>query len=176
MSALRGSDRVPRADYGAMRLSLQVRYAICGVFDLAYHAEEGPVQLRVIGERQAIPPRYLEQIFRRLRRAKLVASKRGPGGGYTLARPAAAITLRDVIEAVEGPVGAREPARRSAGPGGRQRRDPAHATPYQPFFLWPAFAQQLAGLLAATTIEALCRDAARARVARARPEAASYDI
>ena len=68
-----------------MRLSLQVRYAICGVFDLAYHAGDAPVQIRVIGERQAIPPRYLEQIFQRLRRARLVTSKRGPGGGYTLA-------------------------------------------------------------------------------------------
>ena len=77
-----------------MRLSLQVRYAICGVFDLAYNGHGEPVQVRVISERQGIPTRYLEQIFRRLRQGQIVLSKRGPGGGYTLARPPAEITLR----------------------------------------------------------------------------------
>ena len=63
-----------------------------------------PVQIRVISARQNIPARYLEQIFQRLRRARIVASKRGPGGGYTLARPASEITLRQIVEAVEGPL------------------------------------------------------------------------
>ena len=78
-----------------MRLSLQLQYAICGVFDLAYNGVGTPVQIRAISERQAIPARYLEQIFRKLRQAGLVASKRGPGGGYVLARPPARISLRD---------------------------------------------------------------------------------
>src|SRR5688500_6235364 len=75
-----------------MRLSLQVQCAICSVFDLAYNGHGEPVQVRVVSERQGIPARYLEQIFRRLRRAELVLSKRGPGGGYTLARPPSRIT------------------------------------------------------------------------------------
>src|SRR5262245_64493094 len=87
-----------------VRFSLQVQYAICGVFDLAYNGHGEPVQIRVISERQGIPARYLEQIFGRLRRSEIVASKRGPGGGYTLARAAASITLREVVEAVEGPL------------------------------------------------------------------------
>ena len=58
-----------------MRLSLQAQYAVCGVFDLAYNGGDEPVQVRVIGERQRIPSRYLEQIFQRLRRAKLVAGQ-----------------------------------------------------------------------------------------------------
>jgi len=161
-----------------MRLSLQVRYAICGVFDLAYNAEDGPVQIRVIGERQAIPPRYLEQIFQRLRHAQLVSSKRGPGGGYTLARPPAEITLRDVVEAVEGPLGARAPLPRRARPGasGAPGASASSATPFQPAFLWGALADQIGRMLAATTIEALCRDAARARVPRAQPDAPMYHI
>jgi DNA-binding IscR family transcriptional regulator len=69
---------------GWVRFSLQVQYAICGVFDIAYNGEGAPVQIRVISERQGVPARYLEQIFQRLRRAGLVTSKRGPGGGYTL--------------------------------------------------------------------------------------------
>ena len=62
------------------------------------------MQIRVISERQGIPSRYLEQIFQWLRRAGLVTSKRGPGGGYTLSRSPARISLREVVEAVEGPV------------------------------------------------------------------------
>ena len=89
----------------AMRLlSSQVRYAICGIFDLGYNAQTEPVQLRVIGERQKIPARYLEQIFQRLRRAGIVIGKRGPGGGYTLGRGTTEISLRDIVEAVEGPI------------------------------------------------------------------------
>ena len=81
-----------------MQLSLQVQYAICGVFDLAYSGDGQQVRVRIIGERQQIPTRYLEQIFQRLRKAGIVSSKRGPGGGYVLARPAADVTLRDIVE------------------------------------------------------------------------------
>ncbi|HVP30402.1 MAG TPA: Rrf2 family transcriptional regulator [Myxococcota bacterium] len=171
-----------------MRLSLQVRYAICGVFDLAYNADDGPVQIRVIGERQAIPPRYLEQIFQRLRRAKLVRSKRGPGGGYSLARAPSEISLRDVVEAVEGPLrGGPGRAQRgraakassgapAAGSGTRQPPAVAGETAFQPGFLWDALAQQFGRVLAGTTVEALCREAAKARVPRAQPEPHMYFI
>ena len=83
-----------------MRLSLQVQYAICAVFDLAYNGVGEPMQGRVISARQAIPARFLEQIFRRLRRAELVDGKRGPGGGYTLARAPGEITLRGKTEEI----------------------------------------------------------------------------
>ena len=59
-----------------MRFSLQVQYAICGVFDLAYHGHGDPVQIRVLSERQGVPARYLEQIFGRLRRNVIVAAVR----------------------------------------------------------------------------------------------------
>jgi Rrf2 family protein len=151
----------------AMRLSMQVQYAICGVFDLAYNGHGEPIQVRVIGERQAIPPRYLEQIFQRLRRAKIVQGKRGPGGGYTLARPASRITLCDIVEAIEGRADRWLP---SAAPrrGGR--------VPYRPSFLWPHLAGRFAGVLTETTIEALCREAARAAVRRANADAQMYFI
>ena len=81
-----------------MRLSQQAQYAIYGMFDLAYNGSRAPVQVRVVGERQRIPARFLEQIFQRLRKADLVRGKRGPGGGYVLARPASEISLRDIQE------------------------------------------------------------------------------
>ncbi len=149
-----------------MRLSLQVQYAICGLFDLAYNGHEEPVQVRVIGERQGIPARYLEQIFQRLRRAKLVEGKRGPGGGYVLTRAPGKISLRDVVEALEGP------AERWLVPSGRARQSAAR----RPTFLWPRLAEQLAGALAETTLEQLCRDAARAGVPRAQADSHMYFI
>jgi len=149
----------------SVRFSLQVQYAICGVFDLAYNGLGEPVQVRVISERQAIPARYLEQIFQRLRRAGLVASKRGPGGGYTLARSPAEVTLREVIEAVEGPL--EEAAdMEPAGPGPSLRPD----------FLWRSLAEQLGSVLDQTSIEDLCREAVRADVGRAHPGAPMYFI
>lgn len=149
-----------------MRLSLQVHYAICGVFDLAYNGRGGPVQVRVIGERQRIPTRYLEQIFQRLRKADLVVSKRGPGGGYTLARAPGEISLRDVVEAVEGPLDGRDdPIRRDDG-----------AVPYRPDFLWTALAARVAGVLEETSVESLCREAAHNAVRRAGADAYTYQI
>jgi Rrf2 family iron-sulfur cluster assembly transcriptional regulator len=148
-----------------MRLALQVQYAICGVFDLAYNGQGAPVQVRVISARQAIPGRYLEQIFRRLRQAKLLLSKRGPGGGYTLARPPSEISLREVIEAVEGSLVESfemEPA--------------PEATGHRPDFLWSELAESFAGVLDATTIETLCLRAERADIPRAETEAPMYFI
>jgi Rrf2 family protein len=148
-----------------MRLSLQVHYAICGMFDLAYNGQGTPVQVRVIGERQAIPTRYLEQIFQRLRRARLVRGKRGPGGGYVLGRPAAEITLRDVVAAIEGPIG-----------WGDRIAPPEESVPYRPDFLWPELAERFAAVLADITLEVLCREAAQAAVQRSDADGYTYQI
>jgi Rrf2 family protein len=150
-----------------VRLALRARYAICGIFDVAYNGQGEPVGLRGISERQAIPARYLEQIFQRLRRAGLVASRRGPGGGYVLARPPAEITLRDVVEAVEGPLAQR------LVPGPPRG---AAAAAYRPEFLWPTLAQGVADLLDRLSLETLCGDAARASVERATPPPPMYFI
>jgi len=74
------------------------------MFDLAFHGEGASSQIKDIAERQAIPVRFLEQIFQDLRRASLVSSKRGPRGGYQLARPAREISVGDVVRALEGPI------------------------------------------------------------------------
>jgi Rrf2 family protein len=140
----------------AVRLSLQVQYAICGVFDLAYNGGGGLVRIQEISERQAIPTRYLEQIFQRLRRAELVTSKRGPGGGYGLAREPGRISLRAVLEAVEGPL---ESALRMPGE--------ADAGGFRPDFVWDALATRLGRALAELSVEDLCREAAAAGVERA---------
>ena len=147
-----------------MRLSLQAQYAVCGVFDLAYNGGDEPVQVRVIGDRQRIPSRYLEQIFQRLRRARIVQGKRGPGGGYTLARPPSEITLRDVIEAVEGPLDR------------LVARDLAGDAPARPGFLWKELADTVGAALSGIDIGALSREASNRAIPRAHPESQMYHI
>jgi len=150
-----------------MRFSLQVQYAICGSFDLAYNGGGRPVQIRVISERQAIPVRYLEQIFQRLRRAGLICSKRGPGGGYTLARASEEITLLEIIEALEGPL--------SENLEMDSPDDPSQAA-FRPTFAWGAIAERLAEVLSKISLDALCKQAVRVNLRGVHPDAPMYFI
>jgi Rrf2 family iron-sulfur cluster assembly transcriptional regulator len=88
----------------AVRLSSKGRYGVRALFDIAFHNAGRPAQMREIAVRAEIPARVLEQIFQDLRRAGLVAAKRGPRGGYHLARPASEIRIGDVLRALEGSV------------------------------------------------------------------------
>lgn len=83
-----------------MRLTTKGRYAVTAMLDLALHQDKGPVRLANISDRQGISLSYLEQLFAQLRRGNLIRSVRGPGGGYTLGRTAAGITVAEVIAAV----------------------------------------------------------------------------
>lgn len=89
-----------------MKLSTKGRYAMIALVDLALAPEGQLVSLGEIAERQNVSLAYLEQLFVKLRRAGLVASVRGPGGGYRLARPADAIRVSDILEAVDETVNA----------------------------------------------------------------------
>jgi len=88
----------------AMRLTTKGRYAVMALADLAKHAEGNPVTLAQIAERQEISLSYLEQLFARLRKAGLVRSVRGPGGGYCLGLPAEETWIADIIRAVDEPI------------------------------------------------------------------------
>lgn len=84
-----------------MRLTTKGRYAVTAMLDLALHRTQGPINLADISARQGISLSYLEQLFARLRRQGLVASARGPGGGYLLGRGTSEISISDVIGAVD---------------------------------------------------------------------------
>lgn len=84
-----------------MRLSTKGRYAVTAMIDLALHDEVRPVALTDIAETQKISVSYLEQLFARLRKNRLVKGMRGPGGGYRLARPASEVTIAEIIAAVD---------------------------------------------------------------------------
>jgi len=89
-----------------MRLTTKGRFAVTAMIDVAMHSGEGPVTLAGVSERQKISLSYLEQLFGKLRRHRLVDSVRGPGGGYNLARPADAVSVADIIVAVDEPIDA----------------------------------------------------------------------
>lgn len=90
-----------------MRISSKVDYAVRAAVELTVRSPDrlaGPTKGEALGAAQAIPTRYLENILSELRRAGIVGSRRGADGGYWLARPAAEVTVADVIRAVEGPL------------------------------------------------------------------------
>ncbi len=89
-----------------MKLSTKGRYAMVALVDIALQSEEGLVTLGDVSRRQDISLPYLEQLFVKLRRAGLVESVRGPGGGYRLAKPAADIRVADILAAVDETVNA----------------------------------------------------------------------
>ena len=84
-----------------MKLSTKGRYAMAALADIALQPDGDLVTLGDISQRQDISLPYLEQLFVKLRRAELVVSVRGPGGGYRLARPAFEIRVVDVLSAVD---------------------------------------------------------------------------
>jgi Rrf2 family transcriptional regulator, iron-sulfur cluster assembly transcription factor len=89
-----------------MRLTTKGRFAVTAMIDLAMHHGGGPVTLAEISARQKISLSYLEQLFGKLRRYRLVDSVRGPGGGYCLARDISDISVADIILAVDEPIDA----------------------------------------------------------------------
>jgi len=89
-----------------MRLTTKGRFAVTAMIDLAMNHGDGPVTLAEISGRQRISLSYLEQLFGKLRRHGLVESVRGPGGGYCLAKDMAALSVSEIILAVDEPIDA----------------------------------------------------------------------
>ena len=129
-----------------MQLSTRGRYAVMAMVDLATRqtlgCECGPVCLAEIAARQKLSQAYLEQLFGKLRRAGLVGSARGPGGGYRLARSSDAIAIADIIAAVDEPIHATRCGRSPGcieGAGGQtslpDARSVGGAGPADPVFL-----------------------------------------
>lgn len=87
-----------------LRISSRGRYGVKAVFELARHYGQAPVPLASVARAQGVPEPYLEQLMPALKRAGVVASARGAQGGYRLSRPPGAVTVGDVVRALEGPI------------------------------------------------------------------------
>jgi Rrf2 family protein len=147
-----------------MRLTSKTAYGVQAMFDLAFHGRDRAVQARETADRQGIPLRYLEQILQDLRRAGLVEGKRGPGGGYALARAAAQVRLSDVVAALDGPV---EEMLSWDEPAEGKRKARAADTADVPALVWRELAGQVAGLFGGVTLQDLVARAETLGVARA---------
>lgn len=133
-----------------MKLGTKGRYAVMAMVDLAMYDKEKPITLSEVADRQEISLSYLEQLFAKLRRAGLVRSIRGPGGGYRLAFGADSIRISDVIRAVDEPIHATR-----CQPGGpvscvsKSSRCLTHD-------LWDELGHQIHLYLSSVTLEDVC--------------------
>jgi Rrf2 family iron-sulfur cluster assembly transcriptional regulator len=134
-----------------MRLTTKGRFAVTAMIDLALHQNGSPVTLAGISARQEISLSYLEQLFSKLRRNRLVQSVRGPGGGYNLGRAANEVSVADIILAVNESIdatqcGGKENCHSNNHPGGR--RCMTHE-------LWATLNDKMFGYLDSVTLQDL---------------------
>jgi len=137
-----------------MRLSTQSRYGVRAVFDIVYHGGGAGAQIKDIARRQEISPRYLEQIFQKLRNEGILVSKRGPSGGYSLAKGPDEITVGDIIRVTEGgmdPVFCIHPE--------RSGRDCDRITECVTRLIWKEAGEKLEDFFDSVTVQDLCEKA-----------------
>ncbi|WP_330437081.1 RrF2 family transcriptional regulator [Streptomyces griseoaurantiacus] len=149
-----------------MRISARADYAVRAVVELAVRQGGGPVKAEAVAEVQDISHKFLEGILGDLRRGGLVASRRGGSGGYRLAREAEAITVADIIRAVDGPIvsvrGERPTQLKYTGP----------AEPLLP--LWIALRANVREVLEGVTVADLAAGALPAPVRRLAEDPAAW--
>ncbi len=147
-----------------MNLSQKCQYALRAVYELARRESDEPVSVAEIADAQEIPRRFCELILGELRRGGFVESRRGPRGGYFLARPANRMTAGEIIRFVEGPL---SPVPCADGP------DPECSLgPYCAFAgMWRRAAEAMAGVYDCTSFEDLI-----AETPAAGPHVPSYSI
>jgi Rrf2 family protein len=89
---------------GAVHISARTEYGLRAMLALAAEPDGAPLTGESLADREGLPAKFLESIMADVRRAGLVVSRRGPGGGYRLARPATSVTVADVMRALDGPL------------------------------------------------------------------------
>ncbi len=129
-----------------MKLSTKGRYAVMAMADIAGHAAEQPISLADISGRQDISQDYLEQLFAKLKRAGLVDSVRGPGGGYQLVGAPDEIWIADIVSAVD------EPLQVTRCEDGDAVNGCVGGDKCITHELWAALGRQIYGFLAAVTL------------------------
>ena len=140
-----------------MRLSTKSRYGLRALFDIAYNCGNTPAQIQDISRRQQISPRYLEQIFQNLKRAGILKSKRGPQGGYCLAKQPDQITVLDILNATEQDMLLVD----CRGTSGKKRSSRKKECPFEGACVtqsvWEEANTLLNGLFSGMTLQTLCQ-------------------
>jgi Rrf2 family iron-sulfur cluster assembly transcriptional regulator len=145
-----------------MKISTQSRYGLRALFDIAYYSAGLSTQVKDISSRQAISPRYIEQIFQKLKKAGIIRSVRGPSGGYYLARRIDEITVGDVVRATEGAV----ELVHCAGSKTKSKKECDRIQQCVVRDVWTEASQRLMTYLDSVTLQDLCREAERKGIER----------
>jgi len=153
-----------------LRITTRTRYAIRALYHLAFHRSGQATQAKEIAEVQKIPLRFLEQILQDLRRAGLIEARRGPRGGYALARPPAEISMADVLRAVRGPLEELLGVERAVPGGG------ASVPSDVPALVWGEVGSRLIDVLEQSTLADFIARAESSGVRRAVAPATMYFI
>jgi len=132
-----------------IRISRKCEYALKAVFELAVRDNDHPVKIHHVAAAQNIPPRFLEVILNELRHAGFVQSRRGNVGGYMLARPAEQLTVKQIIEHVDGPIAAHADEESNPKKAEHYYGDNAFS------LLWTNVAKVVAGICESTSIAEL---------------------
>lgn len=136
-----------------MKLTTKVRYAVSAMCDLAMNDDTGkPVQMKDIAFRQNLSILYIEQLFNKLKKAKLIRSTRGPKGGYMLANDASKIKIGDIFRIVDGPI-----ALVGCIDRGISKVPCAMSSKCSTKPLWARLSKLIENLLDSTTLADLCR-------------------
>jgi Rrf2 family iron-sulfur cluster assembly transcriptional regulator len=135
-----------------MKFSTKSRYGLRALFDMAYNSGNLPTQIKDISRRQDISPRYLEQIFQDLKKAGLIKSRRGPQGGYFLAKKPEEITVRQILLAAEGDLALVSCAREEAPTKGKCEFDSRCVTQQ----IWAEATHKLTAYFESVTLRDLC--------------------
>ncbi len=131
----------------AMKLSSRTEYAVRAMAELAEMHGGGPVSVREIAARQDIPGKYLEQLFRQLKKAGLIKGVRGAQGGYSLAGKPSGVTVGDIMRAVDGPIAVCSCAAESEGYNDCERKPHCAAHP-----VWARLQNSIVSILDSTTL------------------------
>ncbi len=135
-----------------MKFSTKSRYGLRALFDMAYNSGNLPTQIKDISRRQDISPRYLEQIFQDLKKAGLIKSRRGPQGGYYLAKKPEEITVKQILIAAEGDLALVSCAREETPQKGKCDLDSRCVTQQ----IWATATQKLTSYFDSVTLRDLC--------------------
>lgn len=133
-----------------MRFSVKSEYAVIAVLDMALNADKGPIHVRAIASRQAIPVKFLEQVMASLKKAGLIESIRGAQGGYVLSRDPKTINIAQIVEAIEGPITPMDYT------GGTHEYRYLHMNGYVVKEVWEDVRKAIIDVLSRVSIEDLC--------------------
>ncbi len=136
-----------------MLLSTKGEYGVRCMLDLALHYGQGPISIRDISKREEISKNYIEQLFIRLRHAKLIRSVRGPKGGYLLTSQPRGIKVGDIVRALEGPIVVVYCVQPQKAKDLCER-----ISTCVPYMLWKRLTKKINEVLDSTTLEDLCRE------------------